>query len=298
MSSSQQQQQQGSVLEVVNVLHRTTYRYNFPVTFQTHRMVLRPREGHDLQIVSHELTVSPHATLAWTKDVFGNSVTHAFFGDEQAKELVIDSRLRLTRPPIKSLDPTYPHQDLSFPGVVYEPMEQSALTCYLTPIYPEESQLLNHWLNEIPRALDFNDPYQFILKLTQYIHQRIEYRRREEKGVQTPATTVSLSSGSCRDMANLMMETLRHQGIAARFVSGYLDCQATRAAHGSTHAWLEAYLPFRGWLGFDPTAGRASDQKHFVIATSHHPRGVMPISGKFYGAANAYVGQTVQVEFS
>ncbi|MFC0020038.1 transglutaminase family protein [Roseibacillus persicicus] len=298
MSSSQQQQQQSQGPGVVNVLHRTTYRYNFPVTFQTHRMVLRPREGHDLQIQSHELTVSPNATLAWTKDVFGNSVTHAFFGDEQANELIIESKLRMTRPPIKALDPSYPHEDSTFPGIVYDPLEQAALTCYLIPTYPEEAQLLNPWLNKLPQALDFTDSYAFILELTQHINREITYRRREEKGTQTPATTVSLGSGSCRDMATLMMETLRHQGIASRFVSGYLDCDATRAAQGSTHAWLEAYLPFRGWLGFDPTAGRACDHRHFVIATSHHPRGVMPISGKFFGAGNAYVGQTVQVEFS
>ena len=117
-------------------------------------------------------------------------------------------------------------------------------------------------------------------------------------GVQTPATTLSLGSGSCRDVATLMMETLRHLGIAARFASGYLDCQATRAARGSTHAWTEVYFPELGWRGFDPTTGRRCDFRHIVTGTSHHPRGVMPVSGKYFGAAGAFLNLAVAVEFS
>lgn len=290
--------EQPDIASQVQILHRTIYRYHFEVTFQTHRLVLRPQEGPDLRIDKHELTVSPAAQLVWTKDIFGNAIAHASFGQERARELIIDSRLTIRRPPVTAFDATSLHQEVTFPEILYDPLENSIIAAYLTPIYPEESQLLNPWLNTVPRALDFNDPSAFILELTRIIHQRIEYRRREEKGVQNPANTVSLASGSCRDMATLMMETLRHQGIAARFASGYLDCAATRAAHGSTHAWVEAYLPLRGWIGFDPTAGRACDHRHILIAASHHPRGVMPISGKFFGASNAYAGQTVQVEFS
>lgn len=282
----------------VRILHRTVYRYHFDVSFQPHRLVLRPHEGPDLRIEKHELSVSPQARIVWTKDIFSNSIAHASFGDHRARELIIESSLIIRRTETTPFDPESPHTETTFPEIVYDPLENSIITGYLTPIYPEESQLLTPWLNQIPRVLDFTDPYTFILELTKAIYNGIEYRRREEKGVQSPANTVSLASGSCRDLATLMMETLRHQGIASRFASGYLDCAATRAARGSTHAWVEAYLPLRGWIGFDPTAGRACDHRHVLIATSHHPRGVMPISGKFFGAANAYVDQTVQVEFS
>ena len=78
-----------------------------------------------------------------------------------------------------------------------------------------------------------------------------------------------------------MMEASRLLGIAARFASGYLDCMAAEAGYASMHAWTEIYLPTLGWIGFDPTLGMATSQRHVLAGVSNHPRGVMPISGMF-----------------
>ena len=120
------------------------------------------------------------------------------------------------------------------------------------------------------------------------VFRTITYQRRSERGVQNPARTLDLGTGSCRDMATLMMEAARLLGVAARGVSGYLHCTASMAGHASTHAWTEVYLPTLGWRGFDPTIGAAITIRHVVTGVSSHPRGVMPVSGSFIGARADY----------
>jgi transglutaminase-like putative cysteine protease len=128
------------------------------------------------------------------------------------------------------------------------------------------------------------------------IRDTIQYQRRDARGVQTPSETLAASSGSCRDMATLMLESLRVIGLPARFASGYLDCPASEAGRASTHAWAEAYLPEIGWTGYDPTLGEPTSITHVVTGVSNHPRGVMPISGTFFDQQGAYLGMTVTVQ--
>ena len=136
-----------------------------------------------------------------------------------------------------------------------------------------------------------------VATLNETVHRQIGYQLREEKGVQRPLETLAKGTGSCRDMATLLMEACRALGIAARFSSGYLDCPASLAGRASTHAWAEVYLPGRGWTGFDPTLGERTGAKHIAIGMSNHPRGVMPISGRFFGSSADYLGMKVSVKF-
>ncbi len=281
---------------LVRIVHRTHYHYAEPVNFQTHRLVIRPREGHDLRVESLAMSISPAAIVTWAWDVFGNSVAYAHFSEPGA-ELKFDIDVVVRRffdpgsPPLKAHSPSpYPLE--------YEMLEQGILSGYLTPVFAEETSAVRDWIATLPNPLDFPSAEAFVLRLAELIHDRIRYERREQKGVQSPATTLSLGSGSCRDLATLLMETLRHQGIAARFASGYLDCQATRAARGSTHAWTEVYFPQLGWRGFDPTTGKRCDFRHIVTGTSHHPRGVMPVTGRYFGASGAFLKMDVAVELS
>jgi transglutaminase-like putative cysteine protease len=135
-----------------------------------------------------------------------------------------------------------------------------------------------------------------MLALCRRIHAAIKYQRRVEKGVQAPAQTVALGTGSCRDMATLLMEAARASGVAARFASGYLHGRASMAGEASTHAWAEVYLPTLGWRGLDPTTGGATATNHIVTGVSTHPRGVMPVSGTFTGASADYLGLQVTVK--
>ncbi len=135
-----------------------------------------------------------------------------------------------------------------------------------------------------------------LLELCGRVHAIVAYRRRAEKGVQTPRQTLQAASGSCRDMATLLMDAARVLGIASRFASGYVHGAASLAGHASTHAWTECYLPGLGWRGFDPTSGKAIGLQHVATGVSQHPRGVMPVSGSFVGARNLFHSMNVDVQ--
>ncbi len=282
--------------QLLRIVHRTRYLYAEPVSFQTHRLVVRPREGHALRVESLDLVIVPAADVTWTRDIFGNSVAHAHFR-EPGTELRFDVDV-VVRRFFDAETPLHPAQSPNPYPLEYDTLEHGIVTGYLTPVFPEEAADVQEWIRGLPNPGDFASAEAFVLRLAELIDERISYQRREQKGVQSPATTLSLGSGSCRDVATLMMETLRHLGIAARFASGYLDCQATRAARGSTHAWTEVYFPQLGWRGYDPTTGRRCDFRHIVTGTSHHPRGVMPVSGHFFGASGAFLRMEAAVEFS
>ncbi len=281
---------------LLRIRHRTHYIYAEPVSFQMHRLVVRPREGHDLRVENLALAIAPAADVVWTRDIFGNSIAHAHFR-EPGTELLFDVDVVVRR----FFDPAMPPPAAQSPSpypLAYDTLEHGIVVGYLTPVYGEETAAMKDWIRTLPDPGDFPSAEAFVVRLAEVIHEKTGYQRREQKGVQTPATTLSLGTGSCRDVATLMMETLRHLGIAARFASGYLDCAATRAARGSTHAWTEAYFPQLGWRGFDPTTGKRCTHQHIVTGTSHHPRGVMPVSGRYFGPAGAFQNLDVTVEFS
>lgn len=281
---------------LLRINHLTQYLYAEPVTFQPHRLVIRPREGHDLRVESLMLSITPAADVIWTRDIFGNSIAHAHFR-ERGTDLSFDVDVVVRRFFDPQLPPHIEQSPSPYP-LEYDTLEHGIVVGYLTPVYGEETAPVKEWIKCLPDPGSFPSAEHFVVRLAEVIHEKIGYQRREQKGVQTPATTLSLGTGSCRDVATLMMEVLRHLGIAARFASGYLDCAATRAARGSTHAWTEAYFPQLGWRGFDPTTGKRCTHQHIVTGTSHHPRGVMPVSGRYFGNAGAFQNLTVKVEFS
>jgi len=270
-------------MSILRIEHRTLYRYAEPVTFGRHRLVIRPREGHEIRVLNLALDIAPAHDVTWTRDVFGNSVALVRF-HEPSDALDIRSEVVVERmTPFPSREPREPWQ-VPYP-VSYEPLETKFTSAYLLPCYPDDKEAVRSWLDrEAPRP-DGKDAEGVVLALGEIVHQRIKYQRRAEKGVQSPARTLELRSGSCRDMATLMMEAARLLGIASRFASGYLDCPASLAGRASMHAWTEYYLPLLGWRGFDPTLGEPTSLKHILTGVSDHPRGVMPVSGMFSGTA-------------
>ncbi len=165
----------------------------------------------------------------------------------------------------------------------YEAMEAGITGVYRAPGFLEDANVVQGWLAR-EFTPDPQDAEGTIQALCGLVFRTITYQRRPEKGVQAPAETLRLGSGSCRDLATLMMDAARHLGTASRFASGYLHGTASMAGQASTHAWVEVYLPTLGWRGFDPTLGERTSLRHIVTGVSTHPRGVMPVSGAFTGS--------------
>jgi len=279
-----------------HIVHRTRYTYRELVSLGVHRMVLRPREGHEVKVVKHELTISPRAQMFWMNDLFGNHIALAEWEDK-ADHLHITSDVIIERVSRASDDaPNHASRIsvLTLP-VSYPQMELSVVQGYVNSVYPDQQAKAGEWARTVLGNGADIPAFGAIERLNAAIYEQIKYRRREEPGVQSPEQTLSLRTGSCRDMATLLMEACRSLGIASRFASGYLHSSASRAGVGATHAWIEAYLPDSGWTGFDPTVGEQVSHKHIALGVSSHPRGVMPVSGIFVGERGSYGGMQVAI---
>lgn len=278
----------------IRIVHTTSFRYAEPMSFGLHRLVIRPREGHDIHVDELVIHVQPEAQITWHRDLFGNSIAIAQIAGT-ADHLRFQSDVTVTRGDLTSHHGLLEAYPARYP-LSYSDLETPLITGYLTPVYPEEVFSLSEWLQASFAIQPGGDAVSIVQDIGRWIYQNITYRRREDRGVQSPLETLALKSGSCRDMATLLLEAVRTINLASRFASGYLDSVTSAAGRGATHAWVEVYFPEHGWFGFDPTLGEGSSHKHIVAGVSSHPRGVMPITGTYSGPSDRYLGMEVTVE--
>jgi transglutaminase-like putative cysteine protease len=266
----------------LQIEHETTYEYASTVTLLPHKLLLRPREGHDIRIESADLTLSPAHHLQWQRDVYDNAVAWASF-TEPSNRLSIVSRLLLQHYDDQPLDFLVADFAVFYP-FQYEAAERVDLGPYLLPVFVSDQPLLSAWLRPFWQPGQMVQTYVLLDTINKAIASGLAYEQREQPGVQTPATTLNKHSGSCRDFATLFIEACRNLGLAARFVSGYLCSTPVMQGQGATHAWSEVYLPGAGWKGFDPTSGQVVGNDHIAVAVSRHPERVPPVSGSFFAA--------------
>lgn len=280
----------------LRIAHTTTYRYAEPVEFGVHRLVIRPREGHDLQVETLDLSITPAAKVTWHRDIFGNSIALVRFL-EAADCLEFRNDVCVVRRDLGAPWELLESLPVLLP-VTYDELESPVSRGYLSPVYPEEASALTAWTAETFSPSPGAKASRFVQRINTWIHTNIAYRRREDRGVQTPWETIRSRSGSCRDMATLLLEAVRTAHLASRFASGYLDSAASAAGRAATHAWAEVYFPEHGWIGLDPTLGECTSLKHIVTGVSSHPRGVMPVSGSYSGSPEVFLGMEVAVQIS
>jgi transglutaminase-like putative cysteine protease len=263
----------------IRIQHLTEYLFSAPVTFNPHKLLIRPREGHDVRIESSKLVISPAYSTKWQRDVFDNSLAVVSF-KEPSHRLTISSEVVIQHFEQAPFDFMLEDYAISYP-FNYADSERTDLLAYQQLVFLNDQSAINNWL------LQFNylgmNTFSMLMMLNQNISNQFRYQMREEPGVQSPAYTLEHRSGSCRDYATLVIEACRCLGLASRFVSGYLHAPATEEGHASTHAWVEVYLPGTGWKGFDPTSGEVTSSKHIAVAVARNPEAVPPISGSFIG---------------
>jgi transglutaminase-like putative cysteine protease len=312
---------------ILNVRHTTVYRYRRPVAIGDHRLMLRPRDSHDLRLIQTNLNLSPPATLRWSHDVFGNSIAIASFAELSA-ELRIESTLQLETYVVKRPAFQITPEAASYP-FIYSADDRIDLGRMLERHHPDPADRLGAWARGFIRSSP-TDTLALLADLNNGVAAWISYQSRETEGTQTPIETLNRGWGSCRDLAILLIEAARSLGFGARVVTGYLYnpaadadepgsgrvssersqhqpaktgvsalmssdalCAATGA--GTTHAWADIYLPGAGWIAYDPTNGTIGGGDLIRVAVTRDISQAVPIAGSFVGAPNDYLGMTVDV---
>lgn len=254
----------------LHIFHETRYEFSEPVVLGNHRLLVRPREGHDVRIDSSKLAISPLAGVRWHRDVMDNSVAVASFSTP-ASVLSFTSEVTLDHFDDRPLDFVVEDEATTYP-FTYKQSEFRALEPYLDPYLGRTSgddtpdPLTRDWLNQFDTRNV--ETYVLLSQLSNAIGTGLAYTIREEPGVQSADETLQLGSGSCRDFAWLLMQAARMLGLAARFVSGYLHVPDFEDTDGATHAWAEIYLPGAGWKGFDPTTLKLAGTGHIPVAVA------------------------------
>jgi len=269
----------------VGLYHKTTYEYDRLVTLSPHIVRLRPAPHTRTPVTGFSLRIEPKDHfINWQQDPQGNFLARLVF-PEQTRRFSLEVDLVAEMTVINPFDFFLEPYAEKFP-FQYEAWERRELEPFLktSPAGPRLDALLAS-IDRSPTA-----SVDFLVSLNQRLQREIRYLIRQEPGVQTPDQTLELTCGSCRDTGWLLVETLRHLGLAARFVSGYLiqlkpDVKPLEGPVGPTedftdlHAWAEVYLPGAGWVGLDPTSGLFAGEGHIPLAATPEPRSAAPVTG-------------------
>ena len=271
----------------VAIKHKTIYKYDRTISLSPHVFRLKPAPHSRTPVEAYSFIVKPEKQfINWQQDPFGNYQARIVF-PEKATSLEIDVEVIARLQAINPFDFFVEDYAEHYP-FKYTPMLQKELAPYL-----EETELTPKLLNWIDRNVDTEQPtgiVNFLVAINQQLHKDIAYTVRLEAGVQTPEETLTKALGSCRDSAWLLVHILRHLGLAARFVSGYLvqlksDEKSLDGPSGpeedftDLHAWTEVYIPGAGWVGLDPTSGLFAGEGHIPLSCTPHYASAAPVVG-------------------
>lgn len=269
----------------VAIRHKTVYEFDRPVSLSPHLVRLRPAAHCRTPIQSYSLKVTPENHFVnWQQDPFGNFVSRYVFPDK-VTQLCIDVELIAEMTVINPFDFFVEEYAASWP-FDYDEQLAHELSPYLK--IRDNGLLLREWVATIAR--EPTATATFIVQLNQRLQQELNYLIRMEPGVQSCEETLQSATGSCRDSAWLLVQIMRHLGLAARFVSGYLvqltaDTKALDGPSGTEHdftdlhAWAEVFIPGAGWLGLDPTSGLFAGEGHIPLSCTPDPTSAAPVTG-------------------
>jgi transglutaminase-like putative cysteine protease len=264
--------------------HRTVYEYDRPVSLMPQIVRLKPAAHCRTPIISYALFIEPqNHYLHWENDSYGNSVAHVIF-PERTNRLVFEVQLVADMLPMGALESLLTTTGGRVPDL--SALERRGMAAYLAceQAGPHFRRFL-HPLSSDPALTT-----RRLLDINRQIHETIQHVMRIEPGVQSIESTLVTHRGSARDLAWLLILTLRHMGLPARFVSGYaiqlnFDAGDLEAGKSFTpdstelHAWAEVFVPGAGWVGLDPAFGCIAGQGYIPLACTAEPYTAAPITG-------------------
>ncbi|PWU21436.1 MAG: IMP dehydrogenase [Verrucomicrobia bacterium] len=285
----------------VALYHKTQYDYDREVAHAPHVVRLRPAPHCRTKVLSYSqrITGGEHF-INWQQDPFSNWNARLVFPNKM-KHLCVEVELVAEMSVWNPFDFFLEDSAIHFP-FTYEPALKKDLAPFLEtgPPSPRLGAFLESRAGVPPAPhddaaakpgrRDACPTIDFLVALNRRLQSEIKYLIRVEPGVQTPEETLTKASGSCRDTAWLLVNVLRHFGLAARFVSGYLvqltpDVKSLDGPSGTTadftdlHAWCEVFLPGAGWIGLDPTSGLLAGEGHIPLSCTPEPSTAAPVTG-------------------
>ena len=269
----------------VALRHVTHYRYDRAINLDPQVVRLRPAPHARTPILAYSLKVTPDPHfINWQQDPQSNYLARLVF-PEKTRELKVEvdliAELSVINPFDFFLEPASEKFPFRYDASLAHELAPYLLTIPATPLFTK-------YLDQVPRIP--TPSVDFLVALIGRMQADIKYLIRMQPGVQTPEETLANASGSCRDSTWLLVQLLRHLGLAARFVSGYLiqlkpDVKSLDGPSGTEvdftdlHAWCEVYLPGAGWVGLDPTSGLFAGEGHIPLAATPDPGNAAPITG-------------------
>jgi transglutaminase-like putative cysteine protease len=288
-----------AVTVIYDLEHITTYSYRNFVTFGEHRAIFLPSLGFIGRILSHSVATNIPSKVRWMMDTLSNNVALLEFS-ESAKELIVTYRFRGEHFGMRAIADFPLDPRAAEVPVQYTPDEWTDLVVFMRPHAEDPDGSLAAWAKSFLVG-DQDDTLDVLQRMMDTIWNTLTYQAREVEGTQSPAETLRLQSGTCRDFAWLMIEALRRLGFACRFVSGYLYDSSLDGGEigmtgaGATHAWLQVYLPGAGWRAYDPTNRITAGFDLIRVAVARHPGQVIPLLGSWFGNLEDYLGMDVKV---
>lgn len=269
--------------------HRTSYTFDRLVNLSPHEVRLKPAAHARTPVLAYSLTVTPEKHfINWQQDPYGNYIARCVF-PEMVRELDFTVDLVADMTVINPFDFFVEKYAEQYP-FNYTEQQAFELTAYLQP--DNVGSLLQSWIEKIRSQVikPGMGIVDFLMSVNQCLQGDIGYTVRLEPGIQTPEETLQKLTGSCRDTAWLLVQIMRHLGLAARFVSGYLiqlkaDVEALDGPSGTDqdftdlHAWTEVFIPGAGWVGLDPTSGLMAGEGHIPLACTALPSSAAPVVG-------------------
>ena len=279
--------------------HVTTYKYAAAVTFGTHRAMFLPRPATSGRLLNWSASTSLPSKIHWVSDPLSNNVTVMEFS-ESGKELTFTFRFRGLHFGAKGAEEFPLEGRATEVPVQYTPDEWTDLGVYMRPHAEDADASVATWAKAF--AVDSGGRTLDLLRqMLDTFRHTFTYSARDAEGTQSPGDTLRTKSGTCRDYAWLMIETLRRLGFACRFVSGYLYDSALdggdvgMVGSGATHAWVQIFLPGAGWTHYDPTNRINAGYDLIPVAIARHPGQAIPLAGSWFGKSQGYLGMSVDV---
>lgn len=277
-----------------SITHLTRFTYSEPISDSVMEVREQPRTDSCQRCIQFKLSISPDARYILQKDYLGN-VIHVFDIPGRHDQLAIRTEAVVQ---VHERDPLPPTLDAVAWGEIESATEvdRDLFDMLMPSQFARPSDLLFQLRDELNLNRQ-TDPLTFVTSLNTAIYNTFDYIQNVTAADSPIEIALEKRLGVCQDFSHIMIALLRDAGIPARYISGYLYHRRDqdRSAADATHAWLEAWLPSLGWVGFDPTNNLICNEQHIRVAIGRDYGDVPPTKGVFLGDATSTLEVEVEV---